>query len=54
MIKSEQVELLSILRQHMTNSVEGSAYNWIRPSLWTSLFAKSAAASASELIGSKL
>jgi hypothetical protein len=38
----------------MRNSVEWSAYNWIRPSLWTSLFAKSAAAASSEGIASKL
>ena len=54
MLPQEQVELLRLLRQHMVNSVEQSAYNWIRPSLWTSLFGKSAAAASSEVIGSKL
>ncbi len=53
-IPAEEVELLRILRQHMTNSVESSAYNWIRPSLWASMFAKSAAAAASEGIAGKL
>jgi hypothetical protein len=38
----------------MVNSVEGSAYNWVRPSLWTSIFAKSSAASSAEVIGHKL
>ena len=53
-IPAEEVELLRILRQHMTNSVESSAYNWIRPSLWASMFAKSAAAAVSEGIAGKL
>jgi hypothetical protein len=30
---------------HM-HSVDCSAYNWVRPSLWTSIFAKTSAAAA--------
>jgi hypothetical protein len=41
---SYQVELMHILKQHMSNSVEGSAYNWIRPSLWSTLFARTTGA----------
>jgi len=52
-LPTEQVELLRLLRQHMSHSVQQSAYNWIRPSLWTSLFGKSAAAASGEIIGSK-
>lgn len=51
MLPTEQVELMKILRQHMSNSVEWSAYNWVRPSLWTSMFAKSAAAAAAGQTG---
>jgi hypothetical protein len=36
----EHVEVLGLLRAHMNNSIKGSAYNWIRPSLWTALFGK--------------
>lgn len=50
-LPAEQVELMKILRQHMSNSVEWSAYNWVRPSLWTSMFAKSAAAAAAGQTG---
>ena len=34
----EKTEILRLLREHMMNSVKGSAYNWIRPSLWKALF----------------
>jgi hypothetical protein len=53
-IPEDQVELFKILHQHMVHTVKVSAYNWIRPSLWASLFAKSAAASSNEVIGNKL
>jgi hypothetical protein len=46
LIPAEQVELLKILRQHLGHSVDCSAYNWVRPSLWTSIFAKTSAAAA--------
>lgn len=35
-------EVLKLLKQHMFGiAVKDSAYNWIRPSLWTTVFAKS-------------
>ena len=36
----EQISILNLLREHMSNSVKGSAYNWVRPSLWSALFGK--------------
>lgn len=39
-LSKDQLEVLRLLREHMSNSVKGSAYNWIRPSLWSALFGK--------------
>lgn len=36
----EQLEIYRLLHEHMSNTVEGSAYNWIRPSLWATMFGK--------------
>lgn len=38
MIPRGHHEVLRLLREHMANTVKGSAYNWVRPSLWSSLF----------------
>ncbi len=40
------VELFGYLKQHLSNTVNNSAYNWIRPSLWSAMFGKSAAAAS--------
>ena len=37
-VSMEKGEIFRLLREHMINSVQGSAYNWIRPSLWKALF----------------
>ena len=34
----------SALNEHMANSVNGSAFNWIRPSLWSTIFGNQLAA----------
>jgi len=39
-IPMQFVELNRLLHQHMANTVNGSAYNWVRPSLWTAVFGK--------------
>jgi hypothetical protein len=31
-------EVYQLLKQHMSNAVHGSAYNWITPGLWTQIF----------------
>ena len=31
-------EVYRLLKLHMSNKVAGSAYNWVRPSLWSALF----------------
>ena len=35
-----------LLREHMANAVKGSAYNWVRPSLWAAVFGQGRAAAA--------
>eukprot|EP00981_Chlorochromonas_danica_P004509 scaffold911_cov162-Ochromonas_danica.AAC.12 len=40
MLPRDQMEIFRLLREHMANAVNGSAYNWIRPSLWSALFGK--------------
>jgi DNA polymerase alpha subunit A len=37
-IKPEDKEVLSLLRKHLSNAVQNSSYDWIRPSLWTVCF----------------
>ena len=37
-IPLEHLEVYSLLKQHMSNMVQGSAYNWVLPSLWSSVF----------------
>lgn len=39
-IPKEHVEVFSLLKQHMSNAVNGSAYNWVRPSLWSTVFGR--------------
>ena len=39
-IPKRNVDILNYLKQHMSNSVNGSAYNWVRPSLWSTVFGK--------------
>jgi len=39
-IPREQQDVLLYLKTHMENSVNGSAYNWVRPSLWSTVFGK--------------
>lgn len=41
-------EVFDLLKQQMTNIVNGSAYNWVRPSLWSAVFG-----SKSSQVGSK-
>ncbi len=36
----DELHVLHLLKEHMTNTIKWSAYNWIRPSLWSSLFGK--------------
>jgi DNA polymerase alpha subunit A len=39
-IPKEHQDVLMYLKTHMENSVNGSAYNWVRPSLWSTVFGK--------------
>lgn len=43
----DELHVLHLLKEHMTNTIKWSAYNWIRPSLWSSLFGKALNASKS-------
>ncbi len=38
---SDEREVFKLLHIHMKNMINGSAYNWIRPSLWTAIKRKS-------------
>ena len=39
-VPREFKELTRLLHEHMRNTVHGSGYNWVRPSLWTAVFGK--------------
>lgn len=39
-IPKKMLLVLTTLRDHIAHVVNGNAYNWIRPSLWTALFGK--------------
>lgn len=41
-LSPDDKEVFKLLHQHMTNSINGSAYNWIRPSLWTAILRRAA------------
>jgi hypothetical protein len=45
--ESKHYEAVNALFQHMSNIVKTSAYNWVRPSLWSSLFGAVNASSSS-------
>ena len=36
----DYVALMELLYKHMCNSIEWSGYNWVRPSLWSTVFGK--------------
>lgn len=37
-VSVEQLQLFSLLKQHMNNAINGSAYNWVLPGLWSTVF----------------
>ena len=39
-IPEDHVEVYYLLKKHMSFAIENNAYNWIRPSLWSTLFGK--------------
>ena len=45
-LNDEHKEVFSLLKQQMTNIVNGSAYNWVRPSLWSTVFGSKVKASS--------
>ena len=38
LLPSTHKEVFRLLKLHMSNAVTGSAYNWVRPSLWSAVF----------------
>ena len=40
-LPDDHVEVYNLLKKHMSFAVENNAYNWIRPSLWSTLFGRS-------------
>lgn len=41
----DEICVMNLLQKHMYNTIQWSAYNWIRPSLWSSFFGKNHAVS---------
>ena len=41
-IPKEHKDIYKLLRTHMNNTVSGSAYNWVRPELWSFVFGAAA------------
>jgi DNA polymerase alpha subunit A len=39
-IPPDDQEVFRLLKEHMSNTVTGSAYNWVMPSLWSFIFGK--------------
>ena len=37
-LQDNQAEIYKLLNAHITNTINVSAYNWIRPSLWSAMF----------------
>ncbi len=37
-IPEEHKNIFDLLKSHLQNTINCSAYNWIRPSLWTAAF----------------
>ena len=37
-LPKDHVEVFRLLAGHLNNAVVGSEFNWVRPSLWSSLF----------------
>ena len=31
-------EIYNLLKEHLSNTIKWSAYNWVRPSLWSAMF----------------
>lgn len=47
-IPLDHQEVFKLLKQHMENAVNGSAYNWVRPSLWSAVFGAHQAAGSTD------
>jgi hypothetical protein len=39
-LKDHDMEVYRLLFKHMGHAVSSSAYNWVRPSLWSAMFGK--------------
>jgi DNA polymerase alpha subunit A len=37
-LPKDHIEIFRLLNKHMSFAIENNAYNWIRPSLWSTLF----------------
>jgi hypothetical protein len=52
-LNRHDTEIYGLLKEHMTNTVKWSAYNWIRPSLWNAMFQHSHNPAAKPAAGQK-
>lgn len=39
-IHKNNIEIFRLVSIHLAHTIQGSAYNWVRPSLWTAIFGK--------------
>jgi DNA polymerase alpha subunit A len=39
-VPSDHKEIYRLVKEHMANTINVSAYNWVRPSLWSTIFSK--------------
>ena len=45
-LPKDHIEIFRLLNKHMSFAIENNAFNWIRPSLWSTLFGKAGGGSA--------
>jgi len=52
-LNKQDTEIYSLLKEHMANTVKWSAYNWVRPSLWTAMFQHAAGSAGTKAVAKK-
>ena len=46
-IHRDDIEIFRLLNKHMSHTIDNNAFNWIRPSLWSTIFSGAKVAAAS-------
>ncbi len=42
-LSERDMEVFKLLKEHISNTIKWSAYNWVRPSLWSAMFTQKVA-----------